>query len=192
MDVTSSASVAEGLERLSEASPISIVVNNAGLAATRRVLDQEEHEWRSVIDTNLLGAANVTRAVARKMVERGVRGSVINVASILGLHGAVGVSAYAASKAGLLSLTKSLALELGPQGIRVNAIAPGYVRTELSKEFFEGKAEKLRAHIPLGRFIEPADLDGILLLLASDASSAMTGSTIVVDAGHSLVYEAGS
>lgn len=191
MDVTSSASVTGAIERAwSDAGPISIVLNNAGAAATRRMLDQDESEWRAVVDTNLVGAANVTRAVARNMVEGGVRGSIINIASILGLYGAVGVSAYAASKAGLLSLTKSLALELGPRGIRVNAIAPGYVRTDLSKDFFEAKAEKLRERIPLGRFLEPADLDGALLLLASDASNAITGATIVVDAGHSLVYEA--
>ena len=190
MDVTSDASVDSAFDKAWAAiGPINVVVNNAGVAATKRLLDKDEGEWRRVIDTNLIGAANVARAAARRMVDAKIGGSIVNIASILGLQGALGVAAYAASKAALLSLTKSLALELGRKGIRVNAIAPGYVRTDLSKEFFDRRAEKLIDKIPLGKFIDPSDLDGPLLLLTSDASRWMTGSTLVVDAGHSLVFE---
>ena len=193
LDVTSDASVQSAIDTAWRiAGPGTIVVNNAGVAATKRLLDKDEGEWRRVLDTNLIGAASVAQAAARRMVDMKVGGSIVNIASILGLQGALGVAIYAASKAGLLSLTKSLALELGRKGIRVNAIAPGYVKTDLSKEFFDRRAEKLLDQIPLRKFIEPSDLDGPLLLLASDASSWMTGSTLVVDAGHSLVFETSS
>jgi NAD(P)-dependent dehydrogenase (short-subunit alcohol dehydrogenase family) len=192
MDVTSDASIEAAFEKSWQImGPISIIVNNAGVAATKRMLDKDEGDWRRVFDTNLIGAANVARAAAQRLVDAKFSGgSIINIASILGLQGALGVAIYAASKAALLSLTKSLALEWGRKGIRVNAIAPGYVKTSLSKEFFDRRSEKLLHQIPLKKFIDPSDLDGPLLLLASEASSWMTGSTLVVDAGHSLVFEA--
>jgi len=192
MDVTSDASIEAALERAWQLmGPVHIIVNNAGVAATKRMLDKDEGEWRRLLDTNLIGAANVARAAAQRLVDAKLSGgSIINIASMLGLQSALGVAIYAASKAALLSLTKSLALEWGRKGIRVNAIAPGYVKTDLSKEFFDRKAEKLIDQIPLKKFIESSDLDGPLLLLASDASIWMTGSTLVVDAGHSLVFEA--
>jgi len=193
MDVTSDASVQSAIDTAWQiAGPVTIVINNAGVAATKRLLDKDGGEWRRVLDTNLIGAASVAQAAARRMVDGKIGGSIVNIASILGLQGALGVAMYAASKAGLLSLTKSLALELGRRGIRVNAIAPGYVRTDLSKEFFDRRADKLLDQVPLRKFIEPSDLDGPLLLLASDASSWITGSTLIVDAGHSLVFEAAS
>ncbi len=192
MDVTSDASIEAAFEQAWQLmGPVRIIVNNAGIAATKRMLDKDEGEWRRVLDTNLIGAANVARAAAQRLVDAKLSGgSIINIASILGLQSALGVAIYAASKAALLSLTRSLALEWGRKGIRVNAIAPGYVKTDLSKEFFDRKAEKLIDQIPLKKFVDPSDLDGPLLLLASDASSWMTGSTLVVDAGHSLVFEA--
>jgi len=192
MDVTSDASIEAAFEQAWQLmGPVQIIVNNAGVAATKRMLDKDEGEWRRVLDTNLIGAANVARAAAQRLVDAKLSGgSIINIASILALQSALGVAIYAASKAALLSLTRSLALEWGRKGIRVNAIAPGYVKTDLSKEFFDRKAEKLIDQIPLKKFVDPSDLDGPLLLLASDASSWMTGSTLVVDAGHSLVFEA--
>ena len=192
MDVTSDASIEAAFEQAWQLmGPVQIIVNNAGVAATKRMLDKDEGEWRRVLDTNLIGAANVARAAAQRLVDAKLSGgSIINIASILALQSALGVAIYAASKAALLSLTRSLALEWGRKGIRVNAIAPGYVKTDLSKEFFDRKAGKLIDQIPLKKFVDPSDLDGPLLLLASDASSWMTGSTLVVDAGHSLVFEA--
>ncbi len=192
MDVTSDASIEAAFEQAWQLmGPVQIIVNNAGVAATKRMLDKDEGEWRRVLDTNLIGAANVARAAAQRLVDAKLSGgSIINIASILGLQSALGVAIYAASKAALLSLTRSLALEWGRKGIRVNAIAPGYVKTDLSKQFFDRKAGKLIDQIPLKKFVDPSDLDGPLLLLASDASSWMTGSTLVVDAGHSLVFEA--
>ncbi len=192
MDVTSDASIEAAFEQAWQLmGPVQIIVSNAGITATKRMLDRDEGEWRRVLDTNLIGAANVARAAAQRLVDAKLsRGSIINIASILGLQSALGVAIYAASKAALLSLTKSLALEWGRKGIRVNAIAPGYVKTDLSKQFFDRKAGKLIDQIPLKKFVDPSDLDGPLLLLASDASSWMTGSTLVVDAGHSLVFEA--
>jgi NAD(P)-dependent dehydrogenase (short-subunit alcohol dehydrogenase family) len=121
------------------------------------------------------------------MAAHGAGGAIVNIASVLGLRPASHVSAYAAAKAGLISLTQSMAIELARHGIRVNAIAPGYIETEINREFLRGKAgEAIAKRIPFRRFGMPDDLDGVLLLLASDAGRYMTGSVVVVDGGHSL------
>ncbi len=190
MDVTDPDSVAAGFAAIeTELGPIGILVNNAGVAATKPFLEQGEGEWRQVLDTNLDGARRVAQAAAVLMAKHGHGGSIINIASVLGLRPAGQVSAYAAAKAALVSLTQTMALELARHYIRVNALAPGYITTDLNREFLTSKAgEAMLKRVPLRRFGEVQDLDGPLLLLASEAGRYMTGSVIVVDGGHSLGF----
>jgi NAD(P)-dependent dehydrogenase (short-subunit alcohol dehydrogenase family) len=186
LDVTSRQSVVECLAAMrADFGGIDILVNNAGVSDTKRVLDYDDQDWQAILDTNLKGAWIVAQEVARGMVEAGRGGSLINITSILAARVSGGVGPYCAAKAGLSHLTRSMALELARHGIRVNAIAPGYVVTEINEGFLASEAgERLRARIPSRRFCDCADLDGALLLLASDAGRGMTGAEIVVDGGH--------
>jgi NAD(P)-dependent dehydrogenase (short-subunit alcohol dehydrogenase family) len=190
LDVTDPASISAALERAAaELGPVTILVNNAGIAATRALLDQSDAEWASVLETNLTGAMRVARAMARHIGLHGRGGVIMNVASIAGLRAAAQVAAYSASKAALISLTQSMALEFARFGIRVNALAPGYIETDLNREFLNSPvAQPILKRVPLRRFGEPGDLDGALLLLVSDAGRYMTGSVVVVDGGHSVSF----
>jgi len=186
LDVRDSRSVEQAIVMAdSEFGRIDILVNNSGVVTTSEFLEHSEEDWDRVVDTNLKGAFLVAQAVARQMQAAPGEGSLINVASIVGLRQAGHVAAYAASKAGLVQLTKVMALELARFGIRVNALAPGYIETELNREFMQSAAGMaLLKRVPQRRFGEPSDLDGALLLLASEASRYMTGCVIVVDGGH--------
>ncbi len=186
MDVTDPASVEAGFGRAAEAAgTVTVLVNNAGIAHTTRALDLDPATFHAVVATNLEGAFTVARTAARAMIDAGTGGSIVNIASILGLRVAGQVAAYAASKAALVQLTRALALEWARFAIRVNALAPGYVETELNRDFFATEAGKaLIARIPQRRLGRLEDLDGPLLLLASDASAYVTGSVLVVDGGH--------
>jgi NAD(P)-dependent dehydrogenase (short-subunit alcohol dehydrogenase family) len=190
MDVTDAKSVAAGLQAVeTELGPIGVLVNNAGIATTTAFLDQDEAAWRRVLDTNLDGAWRVARETAALMAKHGRGGVVINIASILGLRVAGHLSAYGAAKSALISLTQSMALELARYQIRVNALAPGYVETDMNRDVLRGPSgQAMLKRVPLRRFGAPDDLDGALLLLASDAGRYMTGSVIVVDGGHSLGF----
>lgn len=164
---------------------IDILVNNAGVVREAAALEQTEADWDCVIDTNLKGLFLLAQATARALRARGAEGSIINIASILGIRQGGGVLPYAVSKAGVIQFTKVMALELVRYGIRVNALAPGYFATEINSEFWESEPGKaLVRRIPQRRLGQLPDLDGPLLLLASDASRYMTGSVIVVDGGH--------
>jgi len=181
LDVTDAASRAGLAEAVG---PVDILINNAGVAREGAALRHPEADWDAVMDTNLKGLFYVAQALAPGMRERG-GGSIINVASILGLRQAGGVVSYAVSKAGVIQLTKTLALEWARYGIRVNALAPGYFETEINSGFWETEGGKaLIQRIPQRRLGQLEDLDGPLLLLASDASRYMTGSVLTVDGGH--------
>lgn len=169
-----------------ELGPISILINNAGIAVSKPALDLEESDWDRVVDTNLKGAWLTAQETARHMVRLGHEGSIVNIASILGLGGIGQVAPYCASKAGLINLTRAMAVELARDGIRVNALAPGYIETDLNREFLAGAAgQALKKRVPQRRFGQPGDLDGALLLLASDASRYMNGSIVTIDGGQS-------
>jgi len=187
MDVTDPGSVERAVAEVAErfGGPATVVVNNSGVTASETALDLDPADWDKVMDTNVKGAWLVARAAARRMIDAKVGGSVVNVASILGFRVAGRVAPYAASKAALVQLTRALALEWARHGIRVNAIAPGYVETDINRDFFASDPGKaLVARIPQRRLGRPGDLDGALLLLASDASAYVTGSAVVVDGGH--------
>jgi NAD(P)-dependent dehydrogenase (short-subunit alcohol dehydrogenase family) len=186
MDVTQPASVQAAFDAAAEAlGPVSVVINNAGIAVSRPALELTEDDWTGLVDVNLNGAGRVAHAAARHFIAHGTSGAIVNIASILGQRVASHVAPYAAAKAGLLHLTRALALEWARHGIRVNALAPGYIATDLNREFFASPAgEALIKRVPQRRLGQPQDLDGPLLLLASDASAFMTGSVIDVDGGH--------
>ncbi len=186
MDVTQEASVADAFAAAESAGgPVTVLVNNAGVARTRKALDTSAEEFDAVLDTNLRGAWLAAREAASRMVETGVGGSIVNIASILALRVAGAVMPYAVSKAGIVQMTKALALEWARHGIRVNAIAPGYVETELNADFLASEpGEAMRKRVPLRRFGQLAELSGPLLLLASDAGAYMTGAVLTVDGGH--------
>ena len=181
LDVADAADVAAKLS----GQVFDIVVNNAGTAATATALAHDDATIDRVIDTNLKGPFYVARATAQAMADAGRGGTIINIASILGFRVAGQVAAYAASKAGLVQLSRSLALEWARHGIRVNALCPGYIETEINRDFFATEAgQTLIRRVPQRRIGQPADLDGAFLLLASDLGGFMTGTEIVVDGGH--------
>lgn len=182
MDVRSAPSVDAAFDTIADAfGHLDVVINNAGMAAPKRAVDMTSDEWAVVIDTNLTGPFLVSRAAVRLMPNGG---SIIQVASIGAFKAYVGLSAYNSSKAGVLMLAQTLALELAPQHIRVNVLAPGYVVTPMNDEFLSGpQGEPIRKNIPLRRFAQTKDLDGAIVFLASSASSYVTGTRLVVDGG---------
>jgi NAD(P)-dependent dehydrogenase (short-subunit alcohol dehydrogenase family) len=185
LDVADPGSVTRCLDELRDWGVPDIVVNNAGVSVTKPLLEQSEADWDMVVDTNLKGCWLVATEAARRMVGAGKPGCIVNVASILGERVAGGVAPYAISKAGVVHATKAMALELARHGVRVNALLPGYVVTDLNREFLESEAgQKLRSRIPSRRFSVPADLDGPMLLLASAAGGAMSGAVVAVDGAH--------
>lgn len=182
VDVTSAASVAALAPAITQ---VDVLVNNAGIVRSAPALAQTEEDWDTVIDTNLKGMFLVAQAAARAMQAHGRGGSIVNIASILGLRQAGGVAPYAISKAGVVQMTKTLALELARHNIRVNALAPGYLDTALNRAFWETETgQALIRRIPARRLGQPAELDGPLLLLASGASAYMSGAVLAVDGGH--------
>jgi len=184
LDVTDTAAIERALDQVENAlGPVEILVNNAGVAVSKGVLEQTEADWDRVVGTNLKGAFFTAQAVAKRMVTRG-GGAIVNIASVLALDVVGHLAPYAAAKGGLWQLTRSMGLELARHGVRVNALAPGYIETEINRDFLATEAgERMKKRIPQRRFGTPEDLDGALLLLASDASRYMTGSIIVIDGG---------
>ena len=188
MDVTDTASIARAIDSAEAAlGPVSVLINNAGIAIEKLAVDQTEADWDAVINANLKGAYFTATELARRMIARQQEGNIVNVASVLGFGVMKFLSPYTISKAVIIQATKSMALELAGNRIRVNALAPGYIDTEMNHEFWVTPAgEKLARRIPQRRIGAESDLDGAILLLASNASRYMTGSVVTVDGGFLL------
>lgn len=185
-DVCDRAAMRRAFEAAEQAfGTVTILVNNAGVVQSGRAVELAEEDWRRVLATNLDAVFFWAQEAARRLLAAGKGGAIVNVASILGITPDNGVVAYAAAKAGVIQVTKALAIELAFKGIRVNAIAPGWIVTEMNHDYLASeRGAAMKKKIPMGRFGETRDLDGPLLLLASDAGSYMTGAIIVADGGQ--------
>lgn len=188
MDVASQTSIAEALGRIeSNLGPVEILINNAGLSDPAVFQEMTEQQWTSLLDVNLSGPFYVAQAVVKRLIATGKPGSIVNIASILGHLAYPAFINYGTTKAALIHMTRYMALDLLPHGIRVNAIAPGYFPSEMTNPFYESEAGKKEiANLPAKRLGRPEELDGPLLLLASEASSFMNGAVLTVDYGHSV------
>jgi 3-oxoacyl-[acyl-carrier protein] reductase len=188
LDVTVTGSIAKAVD-LAEAAlgPVTVLINNAGIAIEKFSTDQTEADWDAVIGANLKGAYFLATELARRMIARRQAGNIVNIASVIGLGVLKALSPYAISKAGIIQATRAMALELAGSNIRVNALAPGYIDTEMNHDFWSTPAgERLMKRIPQRRVGAESDLDGAILLLASNASRYMTGSVVTVDGGFLL------
>lgn len=176
-------SSADGARRLvEEAGDVDVLVNNAGLTRDGVLARMSDDDWRAVIETNLSSVFYTCRAVTRPMMRKR-RGAIVNVSSVVGVHGNFGQTNYAASKAGIIGFTKSLARELGSRGVRANVVAPGYVRTRLTDVLPEEATRAMVSATPLGRIAEPEEVAGAVRFLASDDASFITGAVLLVDGG---------
>ncbi|GMU45584.1 MAG: 2-deoxy-D-gluconate 3-dehydrogenase [Porticoccaceae bacterium] len=186
MDVTDAASVAAAFAAAeARFGTVDVLVNNAGVAAPGLVHKTGEADWDWVVDTNLKGVWLVASEAARRLLAAGKSGAIVNIASVLGMATSRGHGVYSATKAGVIQLTKHMALELAGKGIRVNAICPGYFKTEMNDEYFDSAAgQQYIAATPGGRLGRMDEIDGPLLLLASDAGSFINGALLPVDGGH--------
>ena len=189
-DVTDRAAVARAFDAAEKAfGTVTILVNNAGIAqSSTRAVEVTEEEWRKVLSVDVDAVFYTAQDAARRMLAAGKKGAIVNIASVLGFGVQKGTAAYAVAKAAVVQITKALAVELAFKGVRVNAIAPGWFITEINDKYLAGEAgEKLKRQIPMGRFGQEGDLDGALLLLASDAGAYITGATIIADGGQVMV-----
>ncbi|MPZ33723.1 MAG: glucose 1-dehydrogenase [Rhodospirillales bacterium] len=188
LDVQSNDSITAAFAAVEEAlGPIDIVVNNAGISIVKPALEMPVEDWDAVVNTNLRGAWLVAQTAGKRWLMAKRPGVIVNIASILGLRTIGQVAPYNASKAGLIHLTRALAMEWARHDIRVNAICPGYIETEMNSDFWKTPAgQRLIDRIPQRRIGKPEHLDGALLLLSSEAGSFMTGSVLTVDGGHTV------
>lgn len=186
-DVTDTASIASAFDAAEKAfGTVDAVVANAGIAVPGRAAEISDEDWRRTMATNLDGVFFTAREAAQRLLKAGKHGAIVNIASILGYGVGKGNASYAVSKAAVIQMTQALALEWAFKGIRVNAIAPGYVVTDINRDYLAGKGAEMTKDIPVGRFGREQDLDGALLLLLSEAGAFMTGTTITVDGGQRI------
>ena len=185
-DVTDRAAMSGAFDAVEKAfGTVTILVNNAGIAHGGRAVEVAPEDWRRVLGTNLDAVFYWAQEAARRMLAAKTPGAIVNIASVLGIGVARGAVAYATAKAGVVQMTRALAVELGFKGVRVNAIAPGWFVTEMNDDYLMGDAgTAIKREIPIGRFGKSGELDGALLLLVSDAGSYMNGATVVVDGGQ--------
>ena len=188
LDVTDIASIGKAVDAAEAAlGPITVLINNAGITVEKRVTDEIEADWDAVMATNLKGVYFLGAEVSRRMIARNQPGNIINIASIISFSVMKTLSLYAISKAGVVQATKAMALELAGNNIRVNALAPGYIDTDMTHDLWSTPAgERLVKGIPQRRVGAESDLDGAIMLLASKASRYMTGSVVTVDGGFLL------
>ncbi|MGE5691417.1 MAG: 3-oxoacyl-[acyl-carrier-protein] reductase [Pseudomonadota bacterium] len=165
-----------------EAGDVDVLVNNAGVTRDGLIARMPDDDWRTVLETNLSSVFYTCRAVARPMMKRRA-GAIVNISSVVGLHGNPGQTNYSASKAGIIGFTKAIARELGSRGVRANVVAPGYVRTQLTDVLSEELQGAMLANTPLGRLGEPEDVAGAVRFLCSDEASFITGEVLLVDGG---------
>lgn len=185
-DVASSDAATQSVKAVeSELGPVDVLINNAGITRDNILLRMKDEEWDDVLATNLKGAFNMTRAVARGMMKRRT-GVIVNVTSVIGLIGNAGQANYAASKAGLIGFTKSVARELASRGVRCNAVAPGFIQTDMTSDLGSGAIEELQQRIPLARLGEPADVAGLVRFLVGPEASYITGQVMSVDGGMTM------
>ena len=172
----------EARQLVEEAGDLDILVNNAGLTRDGLLARMSDDDWRTVIDTNLSSVFYTCRAVTRPMMRKRA-GAIVNLSSVVGVHGNWGQTNYGASKAGIIGFTKSLARELGSRNVRANVVAPGYVKTRLTDVLPEDATKAMLANTPLGRLGDPEDVAGAVRFLCSDAASFITGEVLLVDGG---------
>lgn len=185
-DVTNLEQVQETVNKLLDKHKcIDILVNNAGVTRDNLLFRIDDNDWDEVLKINLKGVFNVTKVVARPML-KAKSGKIISISSVIGITGNAGQSNYAASKAGIIGFSKSVAKELASRGITVNVVAPGYIRTDMTDKLSEAVQQKVLEHVPLQRFGEASDVAGVCLFLASKAADYITGQTIVVDGGLAI------
>jgi NAD(P)-dependent dehydrogenase (short-subunit alcohol dehydrogenase family) len=185
-DVKKPADIQNLVARTEEAlGKVDIMVNNAGIGITKRIVEMTEEEWDEVVDTDLKGVFFGIQAAARSMIEKGIRGRIINISSAGGLVGTKNIASYCASKAGVISLSKTAAMEFGPKGITVNSVCPGYVPTTINRVPLEipKVREQILARTALKRLGDPWEVAAVVLFLASDMSSIVTGAYIAADMG---------
>lgn len=186
-DVTRPDSVAQAVAAAAAFGPLSILVNNAGVVTAKPLLEHTESDWDYVVDTNLKGAFLMAREFAAHLVAEERPGRIVNIASLLGYRTIVQTPSYCAAKAGLAHLTRVLAVELAPAGILVNALAPGFIETDLNRDFLQSQpGRRLAGRVPLRRLGRVEDLDGAMLLLTSPAGAYITGAVIAIDGGHGV------
>ena len=183
MDVTNPGSVGEAINKvLDKFSKVDILINNAGITKDNLLLRMSDEQWDAVLKVNLSGSFNCIKAVAKPMIKQR-SGKIINIASIIGIIGNAGQANYSASKAGIIALTKTAAKELSGRNVNVNAVAPGFIETEMTARLPEELKKKMMQAIPLGRFGSPDDVAAVCMFLASEDAAYITGQTIVVDGG---------
>lgn len=183
MDVTNPANVSEAINKiLDKFTKVDILINNAGITKDNLLLRMSEAEWEAVLKVNLSGSFNCIKAVSRPML-KARSGKIVSIASIIGIIGNAGQANYSASKAGIIALTKTAAKELASRNINVNAVAPGFIETEMTAKLPEEIRNKMKEAIPLGRFGKPSDVAAVCMFLASEDANYITGQTIVVDGG---------